>query len=219
MGKREITTALRFKAYTAIKEKLIYLEIKPGEKVLETELAKALNVSRTPIREALLMLEHEKLVVCSDSLGFMVRRFSAKDVEEYFALRNVIEDFVISLVVKNITEDELSALKNNINEGKKIVKEGDIHKIVRCESEFHDILYKIAKSEVLFETISRLVDKFQIFRALALSVPGSPGNSLAQHKTIVDLIEKKDVKALKKFMRLHLDEARGKVAGLPGLIL
>ncbi len=218
MAKRE-TSALRFKAYTAIKEKLIYLEIKPGEKIFENELAKALNVSRTPVREALLMLEHEKLVFCSDSLGFMVRRFSANDMEEYFAVRNVIEEFVISLVVKRITEGEILDLENNINEAKKIIQEGNIHKIVRCETEFHDILYKAAKSEVLFETISRLVDKFQLFRALALSVPGAAASSLAQHKKILDAVERKDVKGFKKLMRLHLEEAKGRVAGLPGLLL
>ena len=82
MEKRK-TNALRFKAYKAIKDKLINLELKPGEKIFENDLAATLNVSRTPVREALLMLEHEKLVTCSNSLGFVVRRLVAKDVEEY----------------------------------------------------------------------------------------------------------------------------------------
>jgi DNA-binding GntR family transcriptional regulator len=218
MAKRE-ANALRFKAYEAIKEKLICLELKPGEKIFENELAKTLNVSRTPVREALLMLEHEKLVSCSDSLGFVVRRFTAKDVEEYFAVRHVIEQFVISLVVKQITEDEILILKNHIREAEKIIREGNIHRIVRCETEFHNILYKTAKSDVLLETISRLVDKFQLLRALSLSVPGSAANSLAEHKKILDAIEKRDAKRLKRLMRLHLDESKRTVAGLMGLLL
>jgi len=119
-GKKE-ANALRFKAYKAIKEKIIYLELRPGEKIFENALADSLNVSRTPVREALLMLEHEKLVVCTDSLGFIVRRFSTKDIEEYYALRYAIEEFVISLVVDKITEEEIAALQANVTEGEEII--------------------------------------------------------------------------------------------------
>src|SRR5512133_2440503 len=112
MAKKE-TNVLRFKAYKAIKEKIIYLELKPGEKIFENQLAESLGVSRTPVREALLMLEHEKLVTCSDSLGFIVKRFSRKDIEEYFALRIAIEEFVIALVLEKITKEEIAGLKEN----------------------------------------------------------------------------------------------------------
>lgn len=218
-GKKE-SNALRFKAYKAIKEKIIYLDFKPGEKIFENELAKSLNVSRTPVREALLMLEHEKLVTCNDSLGFIVRRFSAKDIGEYFALRNAIEEFVILLVIEKITEEEIAGLKANIAEGERLIREGgDIRAIIRSESEFHALLYRAAKSDILFDTISGLVDKFQWFRALALSVPEAAASSLSQHKKIIKLIEKKNIEGFKKMMRMHLDEARGRLIGLPGLLL
>jgi DNA-binding GntR family transcriptional regulator len=214
------SNALRFKAYKAIKEKIIYLDFKPGEKIFENELAKSLNVSRTPVREALLMLEHEKLVTCTDSLGFIVRRFSAKDIEEYFALRNAIEEFVILLVIEKISEEEIADLKANIAEGERLIREGsDIRAIIRSESEFHALLYRAAKSDILFDTISGLVDKFQWFRALALSVPEAAGSSLSQHNKIIELIEEKNIEGFKKMMRMHLDEARGRLIGLPGLLL
>jgi DNA-binding GntR family transcriptional regulator len=218
-GKKE-SNALRFKAYKAIKEKIIYLDFKPGEKIFENELAKSLNVSRTPVREALLMLEHEKLVTCNESLGFIVRRFSAKDIGEYFALRNAIEEFVILLVMEKITEEEIAGLKANTAEGERLIREGsDIHTIVRTESEFHELLYRAAKSDILFDTISGLVDKFQWFRALALSVPEAAGSSLSQHKKIIKLIEKKDTEGFKKMMSMHLDEARGRIIGLIDILL
>jgi DNA-binding GntR family transcriptional regulator len=203
-------TALRFKAYKAIKEKIIYLDLKPGEKILENQLEKSLNISRTPLREALLMLEHERLVTCSDSLGFIVRRFNAKDVEEYFALRNSIEEFVISLVIEKITKKEIAGLKANIAEGERLIREdGDIRAIVRSESEFHELLYRAAKSDILFDIISSLVDKFQWFRALALTLPEKANSSLSHHKRMVALIEKRDAKGFKKMMRIHLNEGQG----------
>lgn len=219
MAKKEMN-ALRFKAYKAIKDKIIYLELKPGEKIFENMLAQSLNVSRTPVREALLMLEHEKLVTCNNSLGFIVKRFSTKDIEEYFALRNIIEDFVIPLVVEKITEEEIAGLKANVDEGEQLIREGaDIRAIIRSESEFHELLYLAAKSDILYDTISGLVDKFQWFRAFALSVPEAAGSSLSHHKKIIDFIEEKNIKGFKRIMRIHLNEARRRIIGLPGLLL
>lgn len=210
---------LRHQAYRLIKEKVINLELKPGDKVSEVELARSLNVSRTPVREALLMLEHEKLIICDDSMGFLVRRLNKKDVEEYFAIRNVIEEFVLALVVNNITEEEIKNLRSNIVQGESIIKEGDMRKIIRCETEFHEIMYKAARSDVLIETISPLIDKFQWFRGIALSVPGAAASSLSQHKRMLESLEIKDLKRLKRLMKAHLAEAKGRVEYMPGLLL
>lgn len=216
--KKGETTALRFKAYKAIKDKLINLKLKPGEKLFENELAKTLDVSRTPVREALLMLEHEKLVTCSNSLGFVVRRLTAKDVEEYFGIRYIIEGYVMSLVVERITDSEISDLKNSLNQTKQAIKEGNIAEIIRCETEFHGLLYKAAKSEVLLETVYGLVDKFHLIRSLMANAPGSVAVSHAEHKAILDAVEKRDVKRAKKVMQLHLEKAQRTVAGLQNIL-
>jgi DNA-binding GntR family transcriptional regulator len=217
MTERESKT-FRFKAYKAIKDKLISLEIRPGEKIFENELAKALNVSRTPVREALLMLEHEKLVTCSNSLGFVARRLVAKDVEEYFAVRYIIEEFVMSLVVERITDNEISDLEDNLNQTTNVLKEGNIQGIIRCETEFHDILYRAAKSEVLLETIYNLVDKFQLLRSFLANVPGGGEASATEHKAILDAIKGRDAKRAKELMRLHLESAQKKVLGLQNIL-
>ena len=214
------TNALRFKAYQAIKEKIIYLDLKPGEKIFENTLAKSLNTSRTPVREALLMLQHEKLVTCDDSVGFIVRRFSARDVEEYFALRSAIEDFVVPLVMEKITAEEIQELKANVAEGERLIHDqANIREIIRCESQFHELLYRAAKSEVVYDTVSGLVDRFQWFRALALSVPEAAASSLSQHKKIIGFVERKEIEKFKKMMHAHLDEARGRIITLPGILL
>ena len=210
--------SLRFKAYNAIKDKLINLEIKPGEKIFENELAKTLKVSRTPIREALLMLQHEKLVTCTSGLGFVARRLTVKDVEEYFAIRSIIEEYVMSLVVERISDSELSDLTNNLNETKKNIKKRDIPEILRCETEFHEILYKAAKSEVLLETIQGLADKFHLLRSLIAHLPESPDRSAAEHEAMLNAIKERDAKKVKKLMLLHLETAQRTVAGLQNIL-
>ncbi|MBN2401764.1 MAG: GntR family transcriptional regulator [Spirochaetes bacterium] len=202
---------LRQKAYKLVKDRIINLYLKPGDKISETELTKTLKISRTPIREALLMLEHEKLLECNNSMGFIVRRLTLKEVDEYYTVRGAIENFVLSLVVENITDEEMKSLHANVKAGDSIVKGNNIHKIIKCESEFHEMLYKAAKSDVLLEIISPLTDKFQWFRGVAFSIPGSAANSLSQHKIMLELIEKKDLKGLRHLMKEHLKEAKRKV--------
>jgi len=210
---------LREEAYNYIKQKIINLEWKPGEKVSELEVAKELKTSRTPVREAFLMLEHEKLLVCDDSLGFRVRQLKKEEVEEYFAIREVIEDYVLSLLVKNITEEDLAELRRNVAWGEVVIGEADIKEIIKCETQFHEITYKATKSNVLRETISPLVDKFQWLRGLALSVPGAASSSLSQHKKMLELMEKKDLKNLKRLMKTHLREAKGRIEFLFSILL
>jgi len=218
MARQKQENILRFAAYRAIKDRIIFLDLKPGEKILEAEVAEALKVSRTPVREALLMLENEKLVECTDSAGFIVRKFSANEIDEYFAVRTVIEGFVMSLVLERITGAELDALKRNVEEGRRYLEAGDIRNIIRCESEFHEILYRAAKSDVLFETISRLTDKFKWLRAIALSATGGAKQSLSQHGKILEAIEKGDSKRLKVLMRSHFEGAQKRLSGTQRLL-
>jgi len=212
MARQRKENTLRFVAYKAIKDRIIYLDLRPGEKIVESEITQSLNVSRTPVREALLMLENEKLVECDGSMGFLVRRFNAKEIDEYFAVRKVIEGFVMSLVLQRITEAELESLRENIKEAEKHVMASDIRNIIRYESEFHELLYRAAKSEVLFETISGLTDKFQWLRGIALSVQGGSRQSLSQHRKMLAAIERKDSKKLRTLVRLHLKEAHKKLS-------
>lgn len=202
---------LKQKAYKFIKERIVNFKVKPGEKISEIELSKILKISRTPIREALLMLEHEKLIECDNSMGFIVRRFTKKELNDYFIIRMVIEDLVLNLVQENITDEEIKSLHKNVEIGNSIVNGNNILELIKCETEFHQILYKATKSDVLLEIISPLIDKFQWLRALAFSIPGAAANGLSQHEKMLELIEKKDLNGLRRTMEEHLKEAESKV--------
>ena len=206
--------ALRLKVYQDLKDRILCLELKPGEKVSENEWARVLGVSRTPVREALVMLQNENLVEWRDGRGFTVRRFTAKDVEEYFAVRQVIENFALELIVNRITHDDMRTINESLQHATRVIQEGDLHAIVRCETEFHSLLYRAARSDVLFDTVSRLVDKFQWLRAIALSLPGAATSSVEQHRAIVDLIERKDLAGVRELMSSHLQEAKEGVTHL-----
>ena len=198
---------LRLKAYETIKDNIIFLDLKPGEKIFEAEIAKKLKISRTPVREALVMLENEKLVKCDSSLGYIVRRLTIKEIGEYFAIREALELFAVPLIIERITASEIKALKNNTKESEKYVGNNDLRNIIRCETEFHSIQYKATKSDIFFDTISGLIDKFQLIRAIAMITSSGPKESVGHHKEMIAAIEKRDPQELKKLMERHLKRA------------
>lgn len=207
--------SLRHKAYKAIKDKIIFLDLKPGEKIFEAEIAKKLKISRTPVREALLMLENERLVECDPSLGYMVRRLTSKEIGEYFAIRKALELLAVPLIIERITDSEIKALNYNVEAAEKSIEKNNLKNIIRCETEFHSIQYKATKSEIFFDTISGLTDKFQLIRAIAMLAPSGPNESLAHHKEMLMAIEKRDARGLKKLVERHLKRAAEKFAASP----
>lgn len=207
---------LRHKAYEKIKELILFLDFKPGQKIVETEIAERLKIGRTPVREALLMLENEKLVICGEKKGFAVRNLSISEMKEYFKMRMLMEHFAIPLIVERITLSEIKALEKNIT---KAVESRKLRDIIRYETQFHEILYKATKSEIFIETISALVDKFQWLRAIGLSAEQGARESLNDHRRILDAIVNKDEKRLKKLIEEHLQHAEEKVSLVWGLFL
>jgi DNA-binding GntR family transcriptional regulator len=210
---------LRYKAYDEIKKRIIFYDLKPGEKIFESDIAKKLKMSRTPVREALLMLENEKLLECTDKLGFIVRKLASNVVSEYFDIRSVIEEFAIPLIVERITPSEMKVLRKNVEEARKSVETVEMHNIIRYETEFHQILYKSTKSEVFIETISHLVDKFHWLRAISLHAPGGANESVRDHENMLKALEKNDASELKRLTKLHLQHAQQKFALMQGLLM
>ena len=211
--------SMRHKAYDEIKKRIIFYDLKPGEKVFENDMAKKLKISRTPVREALLMLENEKLIECTDKLGFVVRKLSSNVVSDYFEIRRVIEEFALPLIIERITPSEIKILGRNLADARKAVKAVDMHNVIRHETEFHQILYKSTKSDVFIETISHLVDKFHWLRAIALHAPGGAGESLKDHEKMIRALEEKNTNDLKKVTKLHLQHAQQKFALIQGLVM
>jgi len=205
---------LRHQAYRAIKDKIIFLQIKPGESLFDIELAKELGMGRTPVREALLMLENEKLVEPKNKLGYMVRKLSREEAYDYFAIRQVIEDFAIPLIMKGLTDNITTELEHNIERVKGYAEGSDFHNVIRYETEFHEILYRAANSKVFMEVISGLVDKFQWLRAIGLSAPGGVQQSLGEHMKILAAYKTGDISEIRKVTEVHIQDARDKFASM-----
>ena len=209
---------LRQQAYRIIKDKIVCLQVKPGERLFETDLAKDLNMGRTPVREAIQMLENEKLVECNDKHGYIVRKLSREEANDFFSIRMVIEDFAIPLIVKGLTNDIIAELERNIQTVKEYAEKNDFPNIIRYETGFHEILYRTTNSKAFIEVISGIVDKFQWLRAIALSAPGGVQQSLDEHIKILSAYKTGDISEIRRLTELHIQDAKNKFISMERII-
>jgi DNA-binding GntR family transcriptional regulator len=171
----------------------------------EAEISKRLNAGRTPVREALLLLEKEGLIKIRHNVGFMIRQFGAKEIDEYRIIRAFIEKHALSLAIPNMTDTHLDQLHENLKNLQRSIQQNNFLESVRYETEFHEIIYDAAESEVVHETLEGLNNKFLWIRAAAMSNRSAPDQCLEQHQRILNEIENKDISKAKKYMHQHLN--------------
>ena len=210
----------RHKAHEEIKKKIIFYEVRPGEKLSDKQIAAELGMGRTPVREALLILEREKLVQCNGKQGYFVKKLTSKEVNQYLEIRASLETFAIPLILQNTTPDLIKELKENIKKSQKCSEQGQLHDVTSYHADFHNIIYGATKSEVFIDIMSSLNDKFHWLRAIALRAhKGSPMEAFADHKKMVEAIENKDAKGLKKTIEMHLRHTQDKYNSVAALFL
>jgi DNA-binding GntR family transcriptional regulator len=114
----------------------------PGQRLREEQLAEALDVSRGPIRDALLQLEREGLVVRHRNRGAMVARLSRADLEEVYSLRLAIEPFVCAWAARNATEQDCAEMQSTIDTYSALDPSVTVHEAADADLRFHDVVYR-----------------------------------------------------------------------------
>ena len=174
--------------------------LKPGERLMEIQLAEQLGVSRTPVREAIRKLELEGYVIMMPRRGTYVANMSMSDISDIFEIRSALESLSNGLAAKRITPDELEHLQNLLVMLKPYVEQMDMEKIVELDIEFHDLLYHVG-------IISNLRDQLTRFRTLSMSYPGRLEATMEEHKSIVDAIAAGDSEAARQAAEKHMENS------------
>lgn len=139
------------KIYSTIKQRILNLSFKPGQNLNLKELAKELGVSQTPIREALLRLEWEKLVTIIPRMGVQVTKIDLKELKEVYRSRILIEGEIGRLAAQNITKEHLHEMKNLLKLCKEIKNEHVKSELVNLDNKFRKILFQAADCRTLQE--------------------------------------------------------------------
>ena len=175
----------------------------PGERLMEIPLAEELGVSRTPIREAIRILEQEGLIVMIPRRGTYVADMSLKDVTEVFELRSILEE----LAAERITNEEIEALEQHLVEIGNYMNENNLDKVVQADILFHEILYKASRNDRLVEMINNLREQTLRFRTLSMSQTGRLAKTWDEHRQLVEAISDRDVERARQIARIHMEES------------
>ncbi len=198
---------LREIVFESLREAIMNSHLKPGERLMEIQLADEMGVSRTPVREAIRKLELEGFVVMIPRKGAYVAGISMKDIAEVFEIRAALESLAAALAAERITEDELEALERCLVKVAECTEANDLEALITFDTEFHDILYKASRNERLVQIISNLREQIQRFRMTSLSHPGRMRDALEEHRKLVETLSERNVELARQLAREHIENA------------
>jgi DNA-binding GntR family transcriptional regulator len=181
--------------------------LKPGERLMEIQLAEELGVSRTPVREAIRKLELEGYVIMMPRRGTYVANLSIRDVNEVFEIRTTLDSLASGLAAERITDEELERLERLLVLIGEYIEQNDMEKIVETDMEFHDILYQASRNTRLVGIIYNLREQLTRFRSTSMSYPGRLKETLEEHIRIVEAIAQGNVELAQKAAEEHMEKS------------
>jgi DNA-binding GntR family transcriptional regulator len=195
---------LREIVFDTLREAIITGVLKPGERLMEVQLAEEMGVSRTPVREAIRKLELENFVVMVPRKGAYVADISTKDIVDVFEIRAALEGLAAGLAAERITDEELDELEIILVQNAECCS---LEELIAIDTKFHDVLYRASRNDRLVQIISNLREQIQRFRSTTLASPGRVKGTLEEHKNIVDAVSKRNINLARQLAQEHIDNA------------
>ena len=196
---------LRDVVFNTLRQAILRGELKPGERLMEIQLANKLGVSRTPIREAIRKLELEGLVLMIPRKGAEVAEITEKSLRDVLEVRRALEELAVQLVCEKITEEEIEELKAAAREFENVLKDGDITKIAEADVRFHDVIYMATDNQKLIQLLNNLREQMYRFRVEYLKREEVRPQLLAEHEEIIATIDRREKDTATKVVCEHID--------------
>ena len=196
---------LREKILENIRDAIVSGALKAGSRVSEPELAERYGISRTPIREAFRQLESEGYLKVIPRRGAVVSEYSPKDVEEFYAIKSIMEGYAARRACQNLSAKDIERLQANNNKLAELARTGDFKHFFKVHNDFHEMFIKAADNEKLQELIAGLVTKFQRLRFTSLSLPGRMAIAVQEHEKIIEAFRKKDADLAETLVRKNAE--------------
>ena len=181
-------------------------ELKPGARMREVDLAGSLGISRTPVREALGRLISEGLVVNDKVRGMIVAELDHGEVNELYAMREVLEGTAARFAAQHASEVEISILLELVERDRQLTPEQPAD-LVANNRLFHDTLYRAAHNRYLVKTLNTLRETMALLGQTTLMQVGRSEKATDEHAAIVNAIQKRDPEAAEKAAREHIRAA------------
>ncbi|MDO5688740.1 MAG: GntR family transcriptional regulator [Tissierellia bacterium] len=210
---------LKTQVYEYIKSAIVNNELNSESIYSEQQFADLLNVSRTPIREAVLRLNQEKLVTIHPNKGFSLRLMNRKELRELFEFRYVLEGYCCQLIVNEsdgLKKDSfIRELEELLSlEEETIDEQNDSKHHMEVDFEFHYKIIEYSSNSLISNQYYRLRNQMSILGIESYKRKGRPKQTLDEHKEITNALRKKDDSIVLKILNTHLTNAEDILASM-----
>lgn len=195
-------------AYEVLKQAIITGQIPAGERIVETDYADRLHISRTPLREALRKLERDGLVEYVLRRGVVVRAFTMEDVEEIYTIRNSLEMLTLPAIIEKATEENIQGLKERLRAMDEVLERGDIETLSPMARAFHTELTGICGQHRILRVIEGQDEFIKRFSAMAIRQENRRAQAHEEHHRLVEYIEQRDLENFRKLMHKHIERSK-----------
>ncbi len=212
---RVVKSSLVDQAYEAIRIRILDNVFPPGYQALESELAQALGISRTPVREALIRLQKEGLVSVVPRHGMRVLPVSPADMAEIYAVLTALECAAAEIVAtRGPTDEELKPLTQATRDMDRALKADDLDAWAMADERFHRTLVELAGNRMLQATVENFWDRAHRARMVTLRMRPKPVNSTKEHTLLVERLRAGDARGAVEANRAHRARASGELLTL-----
>ena len=199
--KRPASVSLEEYAYTELRDMIHRGEFKPGEQLLQVELATQLGISRTPLRRALANLQHDKLIEFSPRGEAFVAKFDAAEIANIFDVRAVLEGLSCRLAASVVERKHTAYLRSLLTAAMEDVSREDDSAYRQADIEFHTYIAKLGTNPYL----QQLLDSYQIMNlSFAQGLLRAPDKTIDEHMRILDALDQQDADLAEQEMRQHI---------------
>lgn len=210
------SSSIRQPVYDAIKEVILSGQIAPNQPLIEEQLAASLGVSRTPVREALAILQHERIIGPGTGRGLFVYTLTRNEFVEMFTANEVIEPYLARRAALLATDEQLQSIQESVQQGKAYTARGDKAGFLRASRDFHRRMGEAAGNTLLTDFVlanEERADMYIMHTGKAVNVVNMT-MSMREHQAIYEALAQHDPEAAERCVIYHAHSLRERWAEL-----
>lgn len=197
---------LRDVVFKTLRKAILRGDLQPGERLMEIHLSERMGVSRTPIREAIRMLELEGLVTMIPRRGATVAKITINGLQDVLEVRSALDRLAIELACERITDEELLELKTAKERFEEMIRKGNVVDIANSDVVFHEIIVRAAKNEKLVQMFNNLSEQVYRYRYECVKNVGIHQELVHEHEDIYNSLVNKDKERAVATVMTHISK-------------
>jgi len=200
---------LKLQVYESLKTSILNFELLPGVRLSEKSIAQTMNISRTPVKDALIRLSEQGLVEAHHNRGFTVKSFKLDEIYNLYTVREALEILAIEQATPNLDKKKEKKLREPVDRCLSLMKSNNLIGMIDCDEKFHKLIALYSDNNTLINFLNSINYQIRIARRYDHLHGDSTKIDYEEHSKIIDFMVQKEVSKASKTMSRHIIRARG----------